>query len=445
MTTALAPLRHSQTSFTPHPRLSTRSFLGINAASFFLAEIGGVVMPFLSKYLVERGWTAGTVGLAISLGGLGAFLMQTPAGILVDRIRQRRTLLAAASLLVGFCYGVLPLLPSSWLCLDSLLFVAGMSRSFFAPLLGALALGLAGHARLNRLVGVNQSCDHAGNLASALVAIILLAWLPLVSVFYAVAVVSALAAASVFLIRANEVDDELACGGTPHPSPRRGEGQGVRAISFLTLLRERRVAILFASVALFHLANAPVMPLVGMYVRDLNGSDTQIACVVLTAQAVMIPVAWLAGRLSESWGRKPVFAIGFLVLPVRIVLYAFTDSPWGLVALQTLDGIGAGIYGVVIVAICADMTRGTGRFNALQGLSATAVGIGGVIGPTLAGLVVQHYGFAEAFYLLAALAAVGAVVFVVFMPETKPIGERGCVRASAFLRGVDATPLAATE
>ncbi len=37
-----------------------------------------------------------------------------------------------------------------------------------------------------------------------------------------------------------------------------------------------------------------------------------------------------------------------------------------LVALQALDGIGAGIYGVVIVAMCADLTKGKGRFNALQ-------------------------------------------------------------------------------
>jgi MFS family permease len=418
MTTALRSLPHPQPAFLSDPerRLSPRSLVGMNAANFFLAEISGVAMPFLGKYLVEHGWSEGSALSAISLGGLGVFLMQTPAGVLVDRIRQRRALLAVASLIVGLSYGLLPLLPSSWLCVDSLVFVAGMSRSFFGPLLGALALGLAGHAGLNRLVGVNQSYDHAGNLASAVVAIFILYWFPLVSVFYTVAVVSTLAAVSVFLVRANEVDEELACGGHTKGRP---------DVGFLSLLRDRRIAILVVAVALFHLANAPVMPLVGMYVRRLHGTDTQIACVVLTAQAVMIPVAWLAGRLSESWGRKPVFAIGFLVLPVRIVLYAFTDSPWGLVALQTLDGIGAGIYGVVVVALCADLTRGTGRFNALQGLIATALSAGGVVGPALAGFVVQYFGFAEAFYLFAAIAAVAAVVFVTFMPETKDVGEQG--------------------
>jgi predicted MFS family arabinose efflux permease len=432
MTTPPAPNPRSQPTlpFSTERLPSIRSLFGINAASFFLAEIGGVIVPFLGKYLVESGWNDGSVGLAIALGGLGVFLMQTPAGVLVDRIRQRRTMLAVASIAVGICYGVLPLLPARWFWFDPLLLLAGMSRSFFAPLLGALALGLVGHAGLNRLVGMNQSWDHAGNFASALVAIVLLAYLPVTSVFYAVAVVSFLAASSAFLIRERDVDEELACGGHTKGQP---------TVGFLTLLRDRRIAILFIAVALFHLANAPVMPLVGMYVARLKGTDTQVACVVLTAQAVMVPVAWLAGRLSESWGRKPVFAIGFLVLPVRILLYSLTDSPWVLVALQTLDGIGAGIYGVVIVAMCADLTRGTGRFNAVQGLIATALSAGGVVGPALAGLVVQYFGFAEAFYLFAVVAALAALVFVGFMPETRETSEEESIG------GLRALPIAASD
>ncbi len=180
MTTAIATLQRSRHVGAPpnEPRVSAQSRLGLNAANFFLAEVTGVIVPFLSKYLVERGWTDGGVGMAVALGGLGVFLMQTPAGFLVDRIRQRRALLAGASLLLGLCYGLLPLLPARWTCLDPLLFVGGISQAFFAPLLGALALGLAGHAGLNRLMGANQSCNHAGNLAAALVAIVLVAWLP---------------------------------------------------------------------------------------------------------------------------------------------------------------------------------------------------------------------------------------------------------------------------
>src|SRR5262249_40965369 len=162
------------------------------------------------------------------------------------------------------------------------------------------------------------------------------------SIFYAVAVVSVVAAASVTVIRPDELH-ENACW----PEPDADEPK----VSLLGLFRDRRVVVLFAATALFHLANAPVMPLVGLYIARLGGSSTQVASVVLVAQTVMIPVALAAGVLCHRWGRKAVFAIGFVVLPVRIFLYSLTSDPWVLVALQALDGIGAGIYGVVIAVI----------------------------------------------------------------------------------------------
>ncbi|HWY87732.1 MAG TPA: MFS transporter, partial [Gemmataceae bacterium] len=75
-------------------------------------------------------------------------------------------------------------------------------------------------------------------------------------------------------------------------------------------------------------------------------------------------------------------------------------------------------------AICADLTRGKGGFNALQGIIATALCIGGVIGPLGAGFLVQYLGFNMAFYTFTAIAAAGAIVFVSLMPETRPARKK---------------------
>jgi MFS family permease len=388
----------------------------LNAANFFLAEVTGVVLPFLNDFLRSRQWRYDTIGLATASAGLGVFLMQSPAGFLVDRLSCRRRLLAGSSLLLGFCYGVLPLIPARWWSVDPLLFIAGMGQAFFTPLLGALALGLVGHARLSKTIGVNQGWNHAGNIAAAVSAMALVTWIGLSSVFYAVAAVAVLAAVSVFIIRPSEVDERRASGATVDGDK--------PSVGYWGLLRDRRIAILFASTALFHLANAPVMPLVALYVKHLKGSDVQVAAVVMVAQTVMIPVALLAGWLCDCWGRKPVFAIGFCVLPLRIFLYALAGSPGTLVALQTLDGIGAGIYGVAVVAMCADLTRGKGGFNTLSGLIATALCLGGVIGPLGSGLLAQHLGFQATFYTFAGISAVAAALFVFFMPETRSENTR---------------------
>ena len=122
---------------------------------------------------------------------------------------------------------------------------------------------------------------------------------------------------------------------------------------------------------------------------------------------------------GSQWGRKPIFALGFLVLPLRIFLYTLALDPRTLVALQALDGIGAGIYGVAIVAMCADLTRGKGHFNALSGLIGTALAVGGVVGPLGSGILVERLGFIVAFDAFALIAMIAALLFVFYMPETR--------------------------
>ncbi|HET6436585.1 MAG TPA: MFS transporter [Anaeromyxobacter sp.] len=272
-------------------------------------------------------------------------------------------------------------------------------------MLGALALGLAGSERLDRTVGANQGFNHAGNIAAALLALWIVGF-DVRWVFFAVVVVSLAAAGSTFFIE----------GADPGPLPAATRPPGSRVGA---LLRDRRIVFLVASTALFHLANAPVMPLVALAVKHVDGTERQVAMVVLIAQVVMVPVALAAGWSCGQFGRRWTFAVGFVVLPLRIASYALARSPHAYLALQALDGIGAGIYGVAIVAVCADLTAGRGSFNSLLGVVATAQAVGGVLGPILAGWLVQQLGFGAAFLCLAALAAMGTAAFLSGVPETR--------------------------
>jgi len=260
---------------------------------------------------------------------------------------------------------------------------------------------------------MNQGFNHLGNIGAALLAMLLVQYTGINGIFFSAAVVCVLAVVSVALIRPGELDEERAgirsrkTGGLP----------GWRELG--TLLSDRSVLILLVSASLFHLANAPVMPLVAQHVKALNGSDALMAAVVLVAQLVMVPVSLLTGRVGQHWGNKTALAIGFIALPVRIFLYTLAETPEMLVVLQALDGIGAGVFGVAAVALCADLTRARGGFNSLGGLLATAVGMGGVVGPVIAGVVVQQFGFGAAYLTFAAVALVAAVVFVRGMPDPR--------------------------
>jgi MFS family permease len=395
--------------------LPRRSFYALNAANFFQAEMVGVVMPVLNVVLREKHWSYDAIGIATAAGGLGTLLLQSPAGWITDRVFCRRALFAAAAFLTGLCFVLVPVIPQTYLWTDLLLFVAGAAQSFFAPLLGALALGLSGHALLNRTMGTNQSWNHAGNIAAALMAMVMVSALGLKSVFYSVGIGSVLAAVSVLFIRERDLDEHVATGLTPGT---------LRQVNWRDLFQDRVVIYLFVSIFLFHLANAPILPVVALYVKRLGGSDDLMTATVLTAQIVMIPVAILTGRLCDSWGRKAVMAVAFWVLPLRIFSYVLVNRPQDVVYLQALDGIGAGIYGVAVVAFCADLTQGKGRFNSLMGLFATALAIGGVAGPVLSGILVQNFGFRHTFLIFTALAITGAMAFTALVPETRKRGRK---------------------
>ena len=389
--------------------LSWQSRIGLDAANFFQAEAVGVVLPVLDTFLRESHWRYDQIGIATALLGLGTLVFQTPAGILVDRMKSRRVLFAIASLAVGVCFVAIPFLPRTAIWVDSLLFLSGAAQSIFIPLLGALALALVGYKALNRTLGENQGWNHAGNIAAALGAYVAIRRFGSASIFYAVAIASLVGAFSVFLMKRSELDETVAAG----------DG-GKAKTGWRSLLGNRPILFLLAAVAVFHLANAPVLPLTALYIKQLGGSSALTTFTVFSAQLVMVPVAWAAGRLCDSWGRKPVMAVAFWVLPFRILSYTLAHDPRMVVFLQALDGIGAGIYGVAIVAFAADLTREKGRFNSLLGVFATAQAIGGVAGPILSGLVLQHLGFRVTFFCFAFLAFVAAAILQMLVPETRP-------------------------
>ena len=126
----------------------------------------------------------------------------------------------------------------------------------------------------------------------------------------------------------------------------------------------------------------------------------------------------VSGSKADIWGRKPIFLAGFLILPIRGILYVLSDNPFWLVGVQMLDGIGAGIFGALFPLVVADLTRGTGRFNVSQGAITTALGIGAALSTTFAGVIVVKAGYSAAFLFLAAVAGAALALFWLAMPET---------------------------
>jgi Major Facilitator Superfamily len=232
----------------------------------------------------------------------------------------------------------------------------------------------------------------------------------------------------------------IAHGGDAQDLPTEaGKTKDARAIPLPDLLKRRDLMIFLASVVLFHFGNAAMLPMAGQVLAKTHpGADIiALSACIITAQLVMIGIAASVGwAMRRGVGRKTIFLVAFVTLPIRGFLFTLTDSPLGVVTIQLLDGVAAGIFGVISIIIAADLMRGTGRFNLAQGLVALSTGLGAAASNICAGFVVQIFGYTTGFVTLAAIAVGGLVFFASLMPETKP--EEGL--HSTFAQGNTPTP-----
>ena len=388
----------------------------LDAANFFLADIRQGLGPYLAVYLLtEQHWDEGHIGVVMSIATIAGIVAQTPAGAMVDATRRKRLVMIAAAAVVTLASLVLPLVPSFWPVAISQ-GIANAAEVVFAPALAAVSLGIVGHRAFTARIGRNESFNHAGNaIAAALAGIAAYRFGPQV-VFYLLALMALASLISIAIIPEAAIDHDLARGLQERKDAASEQPSG------LSILLTCRPLLIFAvCVALFHLANAAMLPLVGqkLALQDKNLGTSLMSACIIAAQIVMVPMAMLVGRRADCWGHKRFFLAALLILPLRGALYTLSDNPAWLVGVQLLDGIGAGIFGAIFPVIVADLMRDTGRFNVAQGAIITAQNIGAALSTTLAGLVVVKAGYSAAFLTLGAVAAIGFAICWALLPETR--------------------------
>jgi MFS family permease len=391
--------------------------VSLDAVNFLSADVRGAVGPYLNVFLVtQQHWSQSEVGLVTTISGLLGIAVQTPIGGAIDATRAKRGVIVLALTILAVTAAIIFARPTFWpvMIANSLMAVAG---DVFGPAVAALTLGLFARKLLARRMGRNSAFDHAGNVAIALLAGAVGYAFSQRAVFLLVPVFALLTMAAVLSIPATAIDYNRARDLESEPgaaaNPAGAAGYGI-------LFKSRRLVIFGLCVMLFHFANAPLLPLVGQKLAAAHPKEAtaMMSTCIIAAQAVMLPIALLVGYKADSWGRKPLFLAGFAILPIRAVLYTFSDNNFWLIGVQVLDGVGAGIFGALAPLVIADIMRGTGRYNLAQGAIATMVGIGASLSGLAAGEVVDHFGYSAAFLTLGAAALVALGVFAIWMPET---------------------------
>jgi predicted MFS family arabinose efflux permease len=401
---------------TQHP--SPRSLRGLDWFVFFVADVQTGFGPFISVYLTTQKWTQTDIGFVLSIGGIVALLCQMPGGAIVDWARRERLVAGSALTMItmsALAYACFPVFPVVF----SAAVLHAVASCVLGPCIVALSLGLVGYGAIGDRLGRNARFASIGNGTAA-------AAMGAIGYFYSAQAVFFVTAAlliptlfALSRIQPREVDPELAHGGL------RSSRQEEPGPSLRSLLRQRSLFILAICAAIFHLANASMLPLMASVVttRSSEWATVLIAACIVVPQIVVALISPWVGHQAQIWGRRSFLLTAFAALFVRGLLFATVTNPQLLVVVQLLDGITAATLGVMVPLMIADISRGTGHFSFAQGIIGTAVGIGASISPTLSGYLSDQFGSPVAFLALATIAAFGLAAVWTLMPETRPADE----------------------
>ena len=138
--------------------------------------------------------------------------------------------------------------------------------------------------------------------------------------------------------------------------------------------------------------------------KDLKGEElySWMITAYLLCETAMVPIA---GKMSDRFGRKPLFLIGLLLFIGGSVAAGLSTSMEMLIAFRAVQGLGGGIVMPVAMASVADFYAPEDR-GKVQGMLGAVFGVGSGIGPLVGGAICTYISWHWVFYINVPIAIV---------------------------------------
>jgi PPP family 3-phenylpropionic acid transporter len=354
----------------------------ISTFSFFIFASFAVHAFYLPLYLQNKGLSNGEIGLVMGLGSFIAIFAQPFWGLISDRYKTIKRVLAAI-LLAGVLISV-PLFLSNTLVL--VLLFMGLFMFFFSAV-GPLTESLMfNYAQVNdRHYGSLRLWGEVGIGLSALTLGIIIEQTSIVYLWWMFAIIVAAGFVSMFWL-----PDAKA-----HSVPVSKES--------LARLFSNRTFLLFLGLILLisipHRMNDTFLPI---YIKDLGATESDVGKAWLVATLSAVPSMALIGALLKK--RSELFFIlfaGFFYI-LRWIIYSFAAAPMVLIIAQGLHMLTFPLLLVASVQFIHKIIPPELIATGQTIFTAVFFGIGGIVGSSIGGVIMDGFG-PKSLYLTAAL------------------------------------------
>ncbi|EAJ1955645.1 MFS transporter [Campylobacter upsaliensis] len=377
--------------------------------NFFIADVRDGLGPYLGVFLKEHQFTESQIGLITTSTSLCALIFGIFLGVLIDKTHFKRGIIALCIVGIVLATGANYFYPHFTFTLMAQIAIA-LCAVCLAPAFSAITLGIVGQKGFSKQISLNEAYKHAGTAFSAGLSFIFALYYGIGAIFIITALMGVCALVFLALLKSSQINHAVACG----------KEEGVE-IPLRKALGDVRVLFLGLVMFCFHLSNAYMLPLLSQRAHTLgvDSSGAYAAATILIAQCTMIGISLLCMRLLQTKGNPHfssiyVYLMGIALfgLIVRGGVAAHFDGILAMIIVQILDGMGAGIVGVILPLLVAMLMRGSGHINAAFACVMTFGGVGAALSGSLGGYIAQYFGYFYAYLTLAFVAAFGLLIWV---------------------------------
>lgn len=171
-------------------------------------------------------------------------------------------------------------------------------------------------------------------------------------------------------------------------------------------------------------------------IEDLGGAEiyTWLITIYLLAETITTPIA---GKMSDIYGRKPVFLLGMILFLGGSIFAGFSQNMEGLIIGRAVQGLGGGMLIPVAMATVADLYTPQER-GKMQGILGAIFAIASAIGPFIGGVIVDNASWHWVFFVNIPIGILAIAFTAIKFPKTHAesnakIDYLGMGALSAFL------------
>ena len=158
-----------------------------------------------------------------------------------------------------------------------------------------------------------------------------------------------------------------------------------------------------------------ILPFLPFYAQTLGASPFQVGSVLMTFSLFQFLSAPIMGKLSDTYGRKPLLMLSQLSTLISFLILGFANSLWMLFLSRIVDGL-LGSNATIAQAYLSDITPKKDRTKIFS-LTGIAFSIGFFIGPAIGGYLSQ-FSYALPSFLAAGMAGLTIITTHFYLPET---------------------------